>query len=81
MDATILLRMRSFWKSLSGKVIYLIEDNNISWWFNVDYRLERQRNSEMIFNRKAGCGVQREGRSWEELECKAGMESTTWAFG
>lgn len=77
MDATLLIRMISFWKALSRKVIYLIEDDNISWWFNVDYRLERQRNSEMIFNRKVGCRVQREGRVWEELKSNAGTESTT----
>lgn len=24
----------------------ILEDDNLSWWFNVDDRLERQRNSE-----------------------------------
>lgn len=74
-EYTILIRTRSYWKALSRKVIYLIEDGNI-WWFNMDYRLEKQRNSEMIFHRKMGCGVQHEGNCWQRLETNNGAEST-----
>lgn len=43
----------------------------------VGSKLESQRDNEMIFHGKVGCGVQREGRSWEEPESNDGAESTT----
>ena len=80
MGATILIRMGSFWKALSRQIMYLVEDDNI-WWFNMDYRLERQRNSEMIFHGRVECGVQCEGSPLEELEGNSGAESIMQGFG
>lgn len=39
MEATVLIRTRSFWKALSRKVIYLIEDGSISWWWILDWSI------------------------------------------
>lgn len=63
MDTIILPRMRSCWTIWSRKTTCLVEDGNVSQWFNMDYGLERQRNSEKTKRKdgppwEGGCGMQ-----------------------